>query len=246
MPKAKMSKSNVENGLNRIKAEKIFTDREAPREAFWKLYQEISNDMESYKVLTYYGIGGIGKTTLIAKLIQEVNNKKGKFVSLNFERYESLSKILILRDLGTKLFRLDKNKFKFYRFRFAMNRYAEETGQSLEIKNDNSSFLSNNPLMELGMDLSENVPDIIEKLPIISTISKARCSPITRSPRQRIFALLWALDTLAEYVSPQRAALMPRTLFAAIDIPIPVPQTKIPRFDLPDITLSQTALAISG
>ena len=173
MPKAKMSKSNVENGLNRIKAEKIFTDREAPREAFWKLYQEISNDMESYKVLTYYGIGGIGKTTLIAKLIQEVNNKKGKYVSLNFERYESLSKILILRDLGTKLFRLDKNKFKFYRFRFAMKRYAEETGQSLEIKNDNSSFLSNNPLMELGMDLSENVPDIIEKLPIISTISKA-------------------------------------------------------------------------
>ena len=173
MPKAKMSKTNVENGLNRIKAEKIFTDREAPREAFWKSYQEISNDMESYKVLTYYGIGGIGKTTLIAKLIQEVNNKKGKYVSLNFERYESLSKILILRDLGTKLFRLDKNKFKFYRFRFAMKRYAEETGQSLEIKNDNSSFLSNNPLMELGMDLSENVPDIIEKLPIISTISKA-------------------------------------------------------------------------
>ena len=173
MPKAKMSKTNVENGLNRIKAEKIFTDREAPREAFWKLYQEISNDMESYKVLTYYGIGGIGKTTLIGKLIQEINNKKGKFVSLNFERYESLSKILILRDLGTKLFRLDKNKFKFYRFRFAMKRYAEETGQSLEIKNDNSSFLSNNPLMELGMDLSENVPDIIEKLPIISTISKA-------------------------------------------------------------------------
>src|SRR5699024_936877 len=81
--------------------------------------------------------------------------------------------ILILRDLGAKLFKLDKNRFKFYRFRFAMKRYAEETGQSLEIKNDNSSFLTNNPLLELGMDLSQNVPDLIEKLPIISNISKA-------------------------------------------------------------------------
>ena len=173
MPKANMSKSNLENGQARIKAEKIFTDREAPRESFWKSYEEIANDMENYKVLTYYGIGGIGKTTLIGKLIQEVNEKKAKYVSINFEHYESLSKILILRDLGAKLFKLDKNRFKFYRFRFAMKRYAEETGQSLEIKNDNSSFLTNNPLLELGMDLSQNVPDLIEKLPIISTISKA-------------------------------------------------------------------------
>ena len=173
MPKANMSKSNLENGQARIKAEKIFTDREAPRESFWKSYEEIANDMENYKVLTYYGIGGIGKTTLIGILIQEVNEKKAKYVSINFEHYESLSKILILRDLGAKLFKLDKNRFKFYRFRFAMKRYAEETGQSLEIKNDNSSFLTNNPLLELGMDLSQNVPDLIEKLPIISTISKA-------------------------------------------------------------------------
>ena len=36
MPKANMSKSNLENGQARIKAEKIFTDREAPRESFWK------------------------------------------------------------------------------------------------------------------------------------------------------------------------------------------------------------------
>ena len=173
MPKANMSKSNLENGQARIKAEKIFTDREAPRESFWKSYEEIANDMENYKVLTYYGIGGIGKTTLVGKLIQEMNEKKAKYVSINFEHYESLSKILILRDLGNKLFKLDKNRFKFYRFRFAMKRYAEETGQSLEIKNDNSSFLTNNPLLELGMDLSQNVPDLIEKLPIISTISKA-------------------------------------------------------------------------
>lgn len=173
MPKAEMSKSNVENGIDRIKAEKIFTDREEPRASFWNAYEEIVQDIENFKVLTYYGIGGIGKTTLMSKLAQEMDSKNVKYVSLNFERYESLSKVLILRDFGRKLFQLDKNQFKFYRFRFAIKRYAEETGQSLEIKNDTSSFLTNNPLIELGLDLSESIPDMIEKLPIISTISKA-------------------------------------------------------------------------
>lgn len=173
MPKAEMSKTNVANGINRIKAEKIFTDREEPRAAFWKSYEEISKDIENFKVLTYYGIGGIGKTTLMTKLIQEINNKNVNYVSFNFEHYESLSKVLILRDFGRKLFQLNKKQFKFYRFRFAIKRYAEETGQALEIKNDTSSFLTKNPLIELGLDLSENISDIVENLTTLSSISKA-------------------------------------------------------------------------
>ena len=36
------------------------------------------------------------------------------------------------------------------------------------------------------------------------------------------------LVSLAEYVSPQRAARMPLCLFAAMDIPMPVPQMRMP------------------
>ena len=173
MPKANMSKTNMKNASKRVKAEKIFTDREEPRKVFWRAYQELEEDIENYKVLNYYGIGGIGKTRLIEKLIEEMNEKEKAFVSLNFEYTNSQDKVLILRELGAKLFRLDKKRFKFYRFRFAMERYAEETEQEIKIKNDNSSFLTNNPLIELGKETSDTVLEIVDNLPIISAISQA-------------------------------------------------------------------------
>ena len=42
-------------------------------------------------------------------------------------------------------------------------------------------------------------------------------------------ASLWRLASLAEYGSEQSAALIPFTLFAEIDIPIPDPQITIPK-----------------
>ena len=54
------------------------------------------------------------------------------------------------------------------------------------------------------------------------------------------------LSRLAEKVSEQHAARMPSCLFAAIDIPIPVPQTRIPSTVWPVATELQTFSAISG
>ena len=48
-----------------LQANKIFTDREEPRASFWKNYERCKNNMNGdgeIRVLTYYGIGGIGKT----------------------------------------------------------------------------------------------------------------------------------------------------------------------------------------
>lgn len=60
---------------NTLKANKIFTDREEPRAAFWKNYNllkdNLTNDAD-IKVLTYYGIGGIGKSSLLKKIISEL------------------------------------------------------------------------------------------------------------------------------------------------------------------------------
>lgn len=170
MPKAKMSKSNVENGIEKVEVNKVFTDRISARDAFWKSYDEINSDLENYKVLSYYGLGGIGKTTLIEKLISEVKEKDGSFINFNFEYYSSIDKVLVLRDLGSKLFKLDKDRFKFYRFRIALSRYAEETEQELEIKNENSSFLSKNAIADLCLDLTESIPDILEKAPFLGKL----------------------------------------------------------------------------
>ena len=73
-------------------------------------------------------------------------------------------------------------------------------------------------------------------LPKLATSGAAACDlyalldePITLAPMQSTFALLCTLVILAEKVSEQRAALIPRCLFAHIDIPIPVPQIRIPK-----------------
>ena len=61
-----------------------------------------------------------------------------------------------------------------------------------------------------------------------------------------MFALLWALETRAEYVFSRETALIPLTLFAANAIPMPVPQTKMPLSHLPCATSFATAFAIMG
>ena len=48
-------------------ASRIFTDREEPRKSFWKKYDEFKSIMHDgdVRVLAYYGIGGIGKSSLL-------------------------------------------------------------------------------------------------------------------------------------------------------------------------------------
>ena len=89
--------------------------------------------------------------------------------------------MLILRILASKLMKLNKKQFKFYRFRTALKRYAEETESDIEIKKDNSSFLKNNHFVDLGLDflgdasdLAENVADNLKFLKLISLFDKGR------------------------------------------------------------------------
>ncbi len=48
------------------KASTIFTDREAPRAAFWNLYDSL--EQGDIEIINYYGIGGIGKRSVSASL----------------------------------------------------------------------------------------------------------------------------------------------------------------------------------
>ena len=60
---------------SQLKASRIFTDREEPRAAFWQQYrrleEEIAQEEANVHVLTYYGIGGIGKSSLLKKIMEE-------------------------------------------------------------------------------------------------------------------------------------------------------------------------------
>src|SRR5699024_9218009 len=77
----------------------------------------------------------------------------------------------------------------------------------------------------------------------VSTIESASPSPTTRPPRHRAFASLWRRVNSALKVSEQQQARMPRTLFAQIDIPTPVPQHRIASEHRPSTTASQAGTA---
>ena len=77
--------------LVNVKAIKEFTDREEPRKIFWEKYNLMKsqmNDEASIQVISYYGFGGIGKTSLLHKLMEEVNNREpeSKIEFLDFEK----------------------------------------------------------------------------------------------------------------------------------------------------------------
>lgn len=73
-----------------------------------------------------------------------------------------------------------------------------------------------------------------------STISMARPGPTTRSPMASMLASLCRRVYLAEYVSEQTAQRMPGTLFAASEMPMPVPQSTMPASYWPLATASAT------
>ena len=69
---------------------------------------------------------------------------------------------------------------------------------------------------------------------------------MTLPPRVIRLRLLWAFAMRALSTSLQAAARIPLTLFAAIAMPIPVPQSKTPHSAFPSETARATFSAISG
>ena len=57
------------------RAENIFTDREEPRRAFWATYERVKKEPGSVEAISYYGVGGIGKTSLLFQLIREIKDR---------------------------------------------------------------------------------------------------------------------------------------------------------------------------
>ena len=50
-----------------------FTDRLEPRKAFWKRYGEMCS--KGSTIISYYGAGGVGKSSLLKKLMDEIDNR---------------------------------------------------------------------------------------------------------------------------------------------------------------------------
>ena len=137
----------------------LFTDREEPVEAFWKNYNAKKNgsldDRAVPRVLNYYGIGGIGKTTLLKKLMEEMRDKTSnpRFVHWDFKFSRERSDVL--QSLKTKL--EDKYDFAFPLFSLAMYAFMRKTGKpscAPEIK----ALIDSSPFLKSVVDIVGEIP----------------------------------------------------------------------------------------
>ncbi len=130
----------------RTMATREFTDREEPRAAFWSKYNTFKNEMldGNVAVLTYYGIGGIGKSHLLKKLRQEMDEKLKTplYVDFSFEvAQESRAVLEALRNILKT-----KHKFAFSLFDIGVYAYGRKIGLDSKLP-EVKAFIDSSPVL---------------------------------------------------------------------------------------------------
>ncbi|WP_449540373.1 hypothetical protein [Ferdinandcohnia sp. Marseille-Q9671] len=139
---------------NHSTAVREFTDREEPRKAFRDAF--LKKDMNQYKILTYYGVGGIGKTRLLEELFQQVNqlNPSALKALIDFkeEKFRLAGEgLIVLREELRK-----QQTIKFYSFDLAYSIYWKKLNPQVSMKNSRNDL----PFIEEGSFIA----DLMEQL----------------------------------------------------------------------------------
>lgn len=140
-----MKKLNEE----RKRTTNIFTDREEPRKTFWNNFKQLKKSMQTaendIRVICYYGIRGIGKTSLLKKIRTEMKDKLKAPVVITHDFSEETDSRSVLYQLRNQL--NVKYKFEFPLFDYGYYCFARKIGEDKnkpEIKGfiERSNFLS--------------------------------------------------------------------------------------------------------
>ena len=154
-PKYSLDSFKVAN----LSAMREFTDREEPTKAFMNAFNQKVET--SYKVLTYYGIGGIGKSRLLKELYRKVDFQHSSVVKglLNFkeEKHRNPGDALIcLREDLKK-----SQNIKFTTFDLAYAVYWKKLNPQLSLKSNDTTL----PFIEEGSFIGEII-DQLENVPL--------------------------------------------------------------------------------
>ena len=159
----------------------FFLDREDPRKVFWDTYSTIRNTLNSddqdVRIIHYYGIGGIGKSSLLKKIRQEMDERlnKSMYVMIDLESGSNMRDVL--NKIRTSL--VETHQFQFPLFDLAQFVYLIKSGLGSEhddgALNNNraSSFISKNPEVQTLLDLAGLViPGSGSVVAVIKSIDK--------------------------------------------------------------------------
>lgn len=135
----------------------VFTDREEPRNIFWERYKKLAADMDSgsVSVLGYYGVGGIGKTTLLKQIEIELLESAPTTKTLYWNFEEDVTPIEVVNRMKNIL--VEKYNFNFTLFELGYYHYKQNSGVNLP-ENQKKKLLGDNSTLGLVLDVAETVP----------------------------------------------------------------------------------------
>ena len=143
--------------LEQPKAERIFVDRVEPRQAFWQAFSAAQHGLEEPLVLHYYGVGGMGKTSLHSQLEKELGERcpGAKYVELDFDFVERREPYRVIGLLKKKL--SQTYNFQFPLFDVACYTFLcriGEDGDQAEIQ----SFVGGSQVLNFLCDAASMIP----------------------------------------------------------------------------------------
>ncbi|WP_339009094.1 tetratricopeptide repeat protein [Fusobacterium animalis] len=158
-PKFSFNKKNFE-------IKELFIDREKAKE----LYREkLNNNKKDYNILVYYGIGGIGKSSLRKEIcrIHEEENRESLCFYLDLNSADD-------RNLGSGILKLVDScnkKVDFTCFRLAYTMYFRERNPGIQASSNQKS-ITDNAFINVGLNIlglfdggiSSTTVDIIERV----------------------------------------------------------------------------------
>lgn len=173
-------------------ASKVFTDREEPRKSFWKNYDFMcdcmKNDDGEIKVLAYYGIGGIGKSSLLNKLMLEMEERLENpvYVSFDFDIKQDCRGVLE----SMKNMLANKYQFSFPLFDMGLYLYAQKIGENVESP-EIKGLVSKSPTLDLILSITSELPVIgfTSKMLGIADKAGAYLANLVSSHKKELYAI---------------------------------------------------------
>ena len=145
----------VDTASNKLKNEKVFTDREYQRDVFFDAIEHLVDNKQKYSVINYIGIGGIGKSALIKNIKEQL--KIYETITFSYADFSNIRN----QNLPALLFELSKNfenqQLSFYHFSIAYAIYFKKVNKDIKYNEEEHKILSN----EMG--LVGEILSLIEK-----------------------------------------------------------------------------------
>lgn len=163
------------DSLDVPRAQRQFTDREEPRESFWKFYRKLESEMAvpapdgslaaKFYVLNFYGAGGLGKTRLREKLKDEMKETASGLAAVyDFDRsknHRATDMLTVLTGLRTAISDASKEQgteeFQFPMFNLAYYYYNKKLGMVSTDPTAKNTFLSNHPIVDSGLEIASAI-----------------------------------------------------------------------------------------